>query len=115
DDVGQPAPAVGGFRVEGREEAVRGVRRLPRQAVEEGRLAGVGVSRDRDLEAGRAGAPADLPRSLDLVEVPAQPRNAIADFPSIELQFLFAGAPAADSAGQTRQVLVPSGEPRQEV
>ncbi len=110
------APAeLADSRIEGREQAIRGDLRSFREAVEERRLARVGVPGDRDLERMAPSAFLDAAGSLDLGEVFLQQRDSMADFAPIELELLLARAAAPDSASEPRQTAVFSGEPGQQV
>src|SRR5262249_14987635 len=102
-------------RVERREETVGGIGRVLREAVEERRLAGVGVSGDRDLVGAAPAAPAHEAPDLELLEVATQPRDAVADLASVELELLLARAAAPDAAAEAREMRVAAGEPRQQV
>ena len=112
-------------RVEGREQRVLDEHAGPRDAVEQARLAGVGVAGDRDarhLEAVAVGA-LGLARGREALDLLAQPRHAGVDAAAVELDLRLtgstashAGAGATDLAtGLAGHRLTPTTQARQQV
>ena len=79
-------------RVEGREQQVLGADRRAGQAVEQRRFAGIGVADQRDDRIRHAPARLAVQRAgaLDVVELAAQPGDALADQPAVDFELAFA-------------------------
>ena len=113
--AGQPHLAQ--QRIERDEQRVRDERFLPRQAVEERRLAGVGVADQRDgRQQAFAAAVAQLRAAgLDVGDLLADDAEPVADVPAIDFELGFTGAPGADAAAEPRQPVARADEPGHQV
>ena len=113
--VGQADPPHQG--IERDEQGVGDLGGGARQAVEERRLAGVGISDQRHrrhpaLVAALAQLAAPAPYLFDLVAEDLDPR---ADPPPVHLELRLAGSARADAAAQARQRRAGADQPRQQV
>ena len=113
--VGQPHLAQ--QRIERDEQRVRDERFLPREAVEERRLAGVGVADQRDgRQQAFAPAIAQLRAArLDVGDLLADDAEAVADVPAIDFELRLTGAAGADAAAEPRQPVARADQPGHEV
>ena len=104
-------------RVEGREELVGRMHSGSRQAVEEGGLAGVRVADERDHR--HPGAPAgtavDRAPTLDGVELPPDPLDALADEAPVGLELRLARTAQADPAALALEMGPPANQPGRQV
>src|SRR5690606_33464473 len=97
DEIARRQPDPARERVEGCEQPLGRVGPGPGQAVEQGRLAGVGIADDRYLEGlvAIARAPAVAPLAADALEICAQPAHPGAELAAVEFDLLLA-RPAAN-------------------
>ena len=111
----QAAPAQP--RVQRGEQAVGGARAAGvGQAVEQRRLAGVGVAREGDDRGAAPAAALGLPGALDLLEVLLQALDPAPEHAPVGLELgLTLAAPDADAAGLAPQVPPPPGQPGEHV
>jgi hypothetical protein len=104
-------------RVERREQLVGDEDVGVRQRAHQCRLAGVRVSRDRDLRdaAPLAASPFDVARARQILDVLAELRDAPADVLAVDLELGLAGAARPDAAAEPGHRLAPASQAGQQV
>ncbi len=108
---------LAGAGVERDEEPVLGRDAGIGQAVEQRRLAGVGVPDERELAVAAPGAAAALqrPGALHLAQVRLQPVHAPHQAPAVDLELRLARPPGPDATGLLAQRAAPAAQPGQPV
>ena len=106
--------ATGGG-VEGGEELVLGQHRRAGQAVEEGRLASVGVADEGDAEGIPPPLGLGLPLDRDPFEQPLELADLLADATAVDLELCLARSARPDAAAGAREVSPHAGQARQQV